>query len=152
MPESTAPAGASLDAKFDPTEHEPRIRARWESSGAFACDPKNVTEGGKAPFSIVIPPPNVTDRLHLGHALDNTVQDVLVRMHRMMGDETAWFPGTDHAGIATQTRVEKSLLQTEGKKRTDYDRDEFIAKVQSWKDEYEKTITDQLRQIGASCD
>jgi len=153
MPETPAhDAPALLPAKFASAEHEPRLRDRWEASKAFHAEPVNVITGKKKPFSIVIPPPNVTDRLHLGHALNNTLQDVLVRAKRMMGFETIWLPGTDHAGIATQTRVEKALLETEGMKRTEYDRDDFIARVQTWKDQYEATITDQLKQIGCSCD
>ncbi|MHC4948988.1 MAG: valine--tRNA ligase, partial [Planctomycetota bacterium] len=98
------------------------------------------------------PPPNVTAALHLGHAFNNALQDILVRYHRMRGRLTLWMPGTDHAGIATQTVVEKRLLQQENRRRTDFERDEFVARVQSWKDEYEATITAQLQAIGCSCD
>jgi valyl-tRNA synthetase len=103
-------------------------------------------------YSIVIPPPNVTAALHLGHAFNNTLQDVLTRTHRMRGYEAMWIPGTDHAGIATQTVVEKRLLNEEGKRRTDFTREDFIARVQAWKDEYERRITDQLKAMGCSCD
>jgi valyl-tRNA synthetase len=92
------------------------------------------------------------NRLHLGHALNNTLQDVLIRWRRMAGDNAVWLPGTDHAGIATQTVVEKRVLAEEGKRRTDFQRDEFVAKIQAWKDEYEATITDQLKAMGCSCD
>ena len=104
------------------------------------------------PYTIVIPPPNVTAPLHLGHALNNTLQDILIRFHRMRQFNTLWMPGTDHAGIATQTVVEKRLLAEQGKKRTDFARDEFIAHVQAWKDEYEATIINQLKAMGCSCD
>src|SRR5690606_22447970 len=111
--------------------------------------------------AIVIPPPNVTAALHLGHALNNTLQDILIRAHRMMGYETLWMPGTDHAGIATQTVVDRRL-KAEGKPAlADYKREEaegkpgrerFVAQVQQWKDEYEATITEQLKGMGCSCD
>ncbi|MEL6986057.1 MAG: class I tRNA ligase family protein, partial [Actinomycetota bacterium] len=106
---------------------------------------------GRPTYSIVIPPPNVTAALHLGHALNNTLQDVLIRYHRMLGHRTLWMPGTDHAGIATQTVVEKRLL-SDGVKRLDMGRDAFVAKTQEWKDEYEAVIIEQLKAMGASCD
>ena len=137
-----------LAKAYDPTEFEAAITRRWHESNAFHAEP---TDDGE-PYCVLIPPPNVTAALHLGHAFNNTLQDVLVRYHRMKGFKTLWMPGTDHAGIATQTVVEKRLLQEEGKKRTDYSRDDFIAKVQSWKDEYEATITEQLKVMGCSCD
>ena len=108
--------------------------------------------GEAKPYSIVIPPPNVTDRLHLGHALNNTLQDVLARSHRMMGFETLWMAGTDHAGIATQAVVERRLKKDEGITRQQLGREKFVAKVQAFKDEYEKIITDQLKLMGCSCD
>lgn len=141
-----------LPKAYSPSEHEARIRAAWDAAGVFHADPKPVNDGEKKPYSIVIPPPNVTAALHLGHGLNNTLQDVLARAHRMMGAETLWMPGTDHAGIATQTVVEKRLLATEKKRRTDYQRDEFVGKVQAFKDEYERVITDQLKMMGCSCD
>ncbi len=150
-PGSGTPSG-DLPAKFLPADHEPRIRTRWDESGAFHAGPARVLSEGKRRFSMVIPPPNVTARLHLGHALNNTLQDILARVHRMKGYETLWMPGTDHAGIATQTVVEQRILKEEGKRRTDFERDAFIARVQAWKDEYEAAISDQLRQMGCSCD
>ncbi|MGD9690328.1 MAG: valine--tRNA ligase [Phycisphaerales bacterium] len=141
-----------LDKQYVPAQHEPRIRAAWEAARAGAADPRPVLDGRARPYVIFIPPPNVTDRLHLGHALNNTLQDVLIRAHRMMGFETLWMPGTDHAGIATQTVVEKRLKRDEGKARADYAREEFVARVQAFKDEYEATITSQLRAMGCSCD
>jgi valyl-tRNA synthetase len=141
-----------LPKAYSPIEHEARVRAAWDDARVFHAEPEPVLEGQKKPYSIVIPPPNVTAALHLGHGLNNTLQDVLARAHRMMGAETLWMPGTDHAGIATQTVVEKRLLATEKKRRTDYQREEFVAKVQAFKDEYERVITDQLKMMGCSCD
>lgn len=103
-------------------------------------------------YTIVIPPPNVTAALHLGHALNNTLQDILIRFKRMQGFNTLWMPGTDHAGIATQTVVEKRLLAEQGKRRTDFERKEFVEHVQAWKDEYEQRIIEQLKGMGCSCD
>jgi valyl-tRNA synthetase len=141
-----------LPPKYIPAEHEGRVRAKWTDSRAFHADPAKVLSGEKKPYAIFIPPPNVTDRLHLGHALNNTLQDVQARAHRMMGYETLWMPGTDHAGIATQTVVEKRVLKETGRKRTDFPREEFVAKIQAFKDEYEAIITDQLKAMGCSCD
>lgn len=152
---------ATLPKAYQPAEHEPRIRRLWDDANAFHADPKRVTEGGAKPYAIVIPPPNVTAALHLGHALNNTLQDILIRAHRMMGDETVWLPGTDHAGIATQTVVDKRL-KAEGKPALaehkqmelagENGRERFIGLVQEWKDEYEATITNQLKEMGCSCD
>jgi valyl-tRNA synthetase len=154
-PHGASPARAELPKQYKPTDHEVRIREKWESSGAFHPDPRRVLDGQAKPYCIVIPPPNVTDRLHLGHALNNTLQDVLIRAHRMMGYETLWMPGTDHAGIATQAVVEKRLRKDgklKGPLRESMKRDEFVAIVQSFKDEYEATITGQLKAMGCSCD
>lgn len=150
----TSAAGAlpELPKQYRPADHEQGIFQRWLDCGAFDADPTRVVSGEAEAFSILIPPPNVTARLHLGHALNNTLQDVLVRVHRMRGYEAMWMPGTDHAGIATQTVVEKRLMLEEGKRRTDYTRDDFVARVQAFKDDYEAQITDQLRRLGASCD
>ncbi len=137
-----------LPKAYDPSTVEPAADQAWLDENLFHAEP---TEPGEA-YSIVIPPPNVTAALHLGHALNNTLQDILARWHRMKGDNTCWFPGTDHAGIATQTVVEKRVLAEEGKRRTDFARDQFVQKIQAWKDEYEKRITDQLKRMGCSCD
>ncbi|MBX3359333.1 MAG: valine--tRNA ligase [Phycisphaeraceae bacterium] len=145
-------AGAGLPKQYRPAETEPRIRELWEGSGAFHADPQRVAGGTAKPYSIIIPPPNVTAALHLGHALNNTIQDILVRAHRMMGFETLWMPGTDHAGIATQAVVERRVFKEEGKRRTEFSRDEFVAKIQAFKDEYEAVITGQLKAMGCSCD
>ncbi|NOG55220.1 MAG: class I tRNA ligase family protein [Planctomycetes bacterium] len=104
------------------------------------------------PYCILIPLPNITDKLHLGHALNNTLQDILTRYHRARGRNALWMPGTDHAGIATQTVVEKRVLAEEGKRRTDFEREEFVNKILSWKDEFQSTILSQLREMGCSCD
>jgi len=143
---------APLAKTYRPEQAEPRVRQRWAESGAFHAEPAPVLEGRRRPFTILIPPPNVTGALHLGHALNNTLQDILVRARRMQGFEALWMPGADHAGIATQTVVEKRILVPQGKKRTDYDRDAFVALVQQWKDEYEQRIRDQLLAMGCSCD
>ena len=148
----TKPAQIELPAKYVPAEHEPSVSARWDEARAFHADPARVLSGEAKPYCIIIPPPNVTAALHLGHALNNTLQDVLIRYHRMKGYETLWMPGTDHAGIATQTVVEKRVLADEGKKRTDFERNEFVAKIQAFKDEYEAHITKQFKAMGCSCD
>ena len=127
---------------------EGEVHEKWISSGAFHADPADERPG----FCMVIPPPNVTAPLHLGHALNNTLQDVLIRYRRMNQYATLWMPGTDHAGIATQTVVEKRILAEEGKRRTDFDRNEFVGRIQAWKDEYETTIIKQLKLMGCSCD
>ncbi len=137
-----------LPKAYVPADAEPTVRASWAASDAFHAVP--VADDAPT-YSIVIPPPNVTAALHLGHALNNTLQDVLVRYHRMRGAETLWMPGTDHAGIATQTVVEKRLL-AEGVRRLDMGRHAFVARTQEWKDEYERVILDQLAEMGASTD
>jgi valyl-tRNA synthetase len=143
---------ARLASVYKPKEHESRITTRWHEAKVFHVEHSRVLSGEKKPYCILIPPPNVTAALHLGHAVNNTIQDILIRAHRMRGYEALWMPGADHAGIATQTVVEKRLLATEKKRRTDYSRQEFIARVQEWKDEYEQTIREQLVQMGCSCD
>ncbi|MDP3370325.1 MAG: valine--tRNA ligase, partial [Brevundimonas sp.] len=137
-----------LDKTFDPTAAEPRLYAMWEDSGLFA--PK--TDGAAEAYSIVIPPPNVTGSLHIGHALNNTLQDILARYHRMKGKAVLWLPGTDHAGIATQMVVERQLAAAGNISRRDMGRDAFVAKVWEWKAESGGTIVQQLRRLGASCD
>ncbi len=120
----------------------------WEQQGYFKADPASP----KKPYCIVIPPPNVTGVLHIGHALVNTLQDILIRWHRMRGFETLWVPGTDHAGISTQTVVERHLIQTQGKRRKDFSREDFLEHVWRWKEENENKILNQLRRLGCSCD
>ena len=132
---------------YAPAEVEERWMARWLADGVFHGDP---AAGGR-PYCIVIPPPNVTGILHMGHALNNTIQDVLIRWRRMRGDNAVWIPGTDHAGIATQNVVERALKK-EGKTRDDLGREAFIERVWDWRAHYGGTIVRQLKRIGASCD
>ena len=136
-----------LPIRYNPKDTEDRLYRSWEEQGSFhvTCDP------AKKPFSIVIPPPNVTGILHMGHALNNTIQDILIRYHRMLGDAALWMPGTDHAGIATQNVVERAIAK-EGLKRQDLGRDKFIQRVWAWKEQYGSTIIKQLKKLGASCD
>ncbi|MBM4106715.1 MAG: valine--tRNA ligase [Phycisphaerae bacterium] len=144
-------SSGGLAKSYNPAECEPQVRARWRDARCFHAVPGAGADPARPPFAVLIPPPNVTAALHLGHALNNTLQDVLVRWRRMLGHPTLWMPGTDHAGIATQTVVEKRLLR-EGIRRQDLGRDRFIARVQEWKDEYEATIIGQLEDLGCSCD
>ena len=141
-----------LDKTFDPTAAEPRLYAMWEDSGLFAPRDASATDGAADAYSIVIPPPNVTGSLHIGHALNNTLQDILARYHRMRGKAVLWLPGTDHAGIATQMVVERQLAAAGHASRRDMGREAFLAKVWEWKAESGGTIVQQLRRLGASCD
>jgi valyl-tRNA synthetase len=143
----TAADSTGLAKSYRPADHEPRIREQWRSAGCFQADPAS----NRSPYCIFIPPPNVTAALHLGHALNNSLQDTLARHARMRGMDVLWMPGTDHAGIATQTVVERRLA-LKGKRRTDFTREAFVEQVQAWKDEYEATILGQLEEMGASCD
>ena len=136
-----------LEKNYRPDEIEEKHYLNWEESGVFSCGQRP----GSEPYTIVIPPPNVTGSLHMGHALNNTLQDILVRYKRMKGFDVLWQPGTDHAGIATQMVVERQMA-AEGKTRHDYGREKFIEKVWEWKAESGGTITKQLRRLGASCD
>ena len=136
-----------LEKSYQPNVVETKQYKAWEESGAFKC---GVNYESK-PYTIVIPPPNVTGSLHMGHALNNTLQDILIRYHRMKGDDTLWQPGFDHAGIATQMVVERQLAE-EGKTRHDLGRKDFISTVWKWKEESGGKIVDQLRRLGASCD
>jgi valyl-tRNA synthetase len=145
----------SASGPYKPSAVEPVVTAKWNASGVFHADPQRVLKGEAKPYSIVIPPPNVTGALHLGHALNNTLQDILTRAHRMMGFETLWMPGTDHAGIATQAVVEKRLRKEgklKGPLKSAMTREQFVEQVQLWKDEYEARITEQLKAMGCSCD
>ncbi|MDA3923671.1 MAG: valine--tRNA ligase [Kiritimatiellae bacterium] len=136
-----------MEKNYDPKIVENKWYEWWEKNGHFHSEPK---EGGKS-YSVVIPPPNVTGILHMGHALNNTIQDVLVRWKRMQGYNVVWVPGTDHAGIATQNVVEKALAK-EGKTRDELGREKFLERVWEWRAEYGDTIVRQLRKLGASCD
>ncbi|MBI5700820.1 valine--tRNA ligase [Candidatus Saganbacteria bacterium] len=135
-----------LSKTYDPQKVEQKWYKFWEENGLFKPNTK-----AEVPFTIVIPPPNVTGSLHMGHALDNSIQDVLIRYKRMKGFKTLWIPGTDHAGIATQNVVERELKK-EGKRKEDLGREKFLKKVWEWKKEYGSRITSQLRRLGASCD
>ena len=137
-----------LAKNYNPAEFEDRLYSEWCEKGYFKPDP----DEKKKPFSIVIPPPNVTGQLHMGHALDETLQDILIRTKRMQGYSTLWVPGTDHAGIATQIKVEERLRVDEGLSRYDLGREKFLERVWAWKDSYEARITGQLKKLGASCD
>ena len=136
-----------LAATFSPAEIEAPLYKKWQEAGYFKADAKSK----KPPFTIVIPPPNVTGSLHIGHALDHTIQDLLIRMKRMKGFEALWLPGMDHAGIATQNVVEKQLA-AQGKSRHDLGRDAFIEKVWQWKAESGGAILDQMKRLGDSVD
>ena len=140
-------ASDSMRAVYDPAEIEPRWYPRWEEAGVFR--PEYRPDG--KPFCVVIPPPNVTGSLHMGHALNHTIHDVIARRRRMQGYAVLWLPGTDHAGIATQNVVEKSLAR-EGVSRFDLGREAFVDRVWEWKDLYGGRITRQIRRMGASCD
>jgi valyl-tRNA synthetase len=137
-----------LSKSYDPKLVEDKLYAFWKEHRFFQADPHSK----KPPFTIVIPPPNVTGVLHMGHALVDTLQDVLIRWKRMSGFEALWIPGTDHAGIATQTVVERHLVATLGKKRKDFSREEFLKHVWEWKNKSEQEILKQLEKLGCSCD
>ena len=134
--------------RYDPGEVEPRIMRRWLDSGLFHPEPEGTPDEN---YSIAIPPPNVTGVLHMGHALNNSIQDCLVRYHRMQGQRTKWIFGTDHAGIATQTQVERALAE-EGLSREEIGRDALVVRVWEWREVYGETIVEQLKRLGASCD
>lgn len=137
-----------MDKHYDPKAVEAKWYPIWEEQGYFHSDP---SKGGK-PYAVVIPPPNVTGILHMGHALNETIQDILVRWRRMQGRNVLWVPGTDHAGIATQNVVEKALKRDEGKRRQDVGREAFIERVWEWRKQFGGTIVHQQRMLGASCD
>ncbi len=136
-----------LAKQYDPREAQQRWLRFWDEHGYFHTQPDS-----REPYCIVIPPPNVTGALHMGHALNNTLQDVLIRWRRMQGFNTLWMPGTDHAGIATQAVVERRVREEEGKTRHELGREELVRRIWQWKDQYEARILSQLKQIGASCD
>lgn len=136
-----------MEKVYDPRQVEGKWYPYWEQKGYFHEE----VDESKEPFSIVMPPPNVTGALHLGHAIDNTIQDILTRFKRMQGYNTLWLPGTDHAGIATQAKVEEQLAK-EGTNRHELGREKFLERVWDWKEQYGGRITQQLRRLGASCD
>src|SRR5437868_8747818 len=136
-----------MDKSYAPTLVESRWYRTWLERGYFTPSPSAPAQ----PYSMVIPPPNITGSLHMGHALNTTIQDILVRWRRMHGDNTLWVPGTDHAGIATQNIVEKQLV-AEKSSRDAIGRDQFVKRVWDWKAESGGTIIEQLKRLGASCD
>ncbi len=140
----------AMEKNFDAQAAEAALYQKWEETGAFRAG-ANARDGAES-FSIMIPPPNVTGALHVGHAFNNTLQDILTRWHRMKGDDTLWQPGQDHAGIATQLQVEKMLAAEGGPTRAEMGREAFIEKVWEWKEKYGSTIINQLKRLGASCD
>ena len=139
---------AQLAPAYDPAQVEDAWYAFWEQQRLFHAEP----DPGRKSFTVVIPPPNITGMLTMGHVLNNTLQDVFVRWHRMLGENAVWIPGTDHAGIATQTVVEKTLKKDEGKSRHDLGREEFLGRVWEWRGKFGDIIIRQLRKLGVSCD
>ncbi|HYE31102.1 MAG TPA: valine--tRNA ligase [Methylomirabilota bacterium] len=139
---------AEIPKTYEPASVEPKWHEYWQSHNCFVADAQST----KPPYSIVIPPPNVTGILHMGHVLNNTIQDILARRARMLGHEVLWLPGTDHAGIATQVMVEKKVKKEEGKTRAELGREEFLKRVWEWKEKHGGIIIDQLKKLGASCD
>src|SRR5436190_9384562 len=141
-----APAPGPLSAQYDPAATEPAIYTRWEAAGCFTADAARATPtgGDRLPYTLVMPPPNVTAILHVGHGLNNTVQDVLVRWARMKGRETLWVPGTDHAGIATQNIIERQLAD-EGLTRQQLGREKFLDRTAKFVEQTGGTILQQLR-------
>src|ERR1041385_7301650 len=139
---------AELSKAYEPAAVEAKWYARWLVDGCFKAD----AASPKPAYSIVIPPPNVTGVLTLGHVLNNTIQDILARRARMLGREVLWLPGTDHAGIATQTVVERQLRKEEKKTRHDLEREEFVRRIWQWKEKHGGIIIEQLKRLGCSCD
>lgn len=140
---------------YDPIETEPRVYKAWEDSGFFnpdTCIEKGVTKSDASPFTIIMPPPNVTGVLHMGHALMLTLEDIMIRYKRMQGFRTLWIPGTDHAAIATQSKVEKEILKSENKSRHDLGREDFLNRVHKFAKESHDTIVSQVKTMGSSCD
>ena len=136
-----------LDKTYDPAQVESRIYQFWLDGGYFHAE----VNPDKKPFTIVIPPPNITGKLHMGHALDETIQDVLIRMKRMQGYEALWMPGTDHASIATEVKIVENM-RSEGLTKEDVVRDGFLERAWDWKNNYGGTIIKQLKKLGCSCD
>mgnify|MGYP002796510724 FL=1 len=145
-------ANINLAKNYAPGEFEDSIYKNWCDKGYFTPDRDADAKSGKTPFTIVIPPPNVTGQLHMGHALDETLQDILIRYKRMQGFSTLWVPGTDHAGIATQIKVEENLRVNEHLTRYDLGREKFLERVWDWKNQYGDRIINQLKKLGSSCD
>jgi valyl-tRNA synthetase len=140
-----------LEKSFNPGAIESYWYPRWESASYFKSEAHDNANGGTHAYCIMLPPPNVTGTLHMGHAFQHTLMDALTRYHRMRGDETLWQPGTDHAGIATQIVVERQLDQ-QNIRRHDLGREAFLERVWTWKEESGSIISRQMRRLGASCD
>ena len=140
----------TIEKTYQPADVEGRIYQTWEAAQAFRAGRPERRDA--APYTIVIPPPNVTGSLHMGHALNNTLQDILCRFERMRGRDVLWQPGTDHAGIATQMVVERQMMERQEPRRRAIGREKFLEKVWAWKAESGGTITNQLKRLGASCD
>ena len=136
-----------MDKVYDPQSVESRLYETWEKNGYFHAVP----DPDKKPFTIVIPPPNITGQLHMGHALDNTIQDVLIRFKRMQGYSALWMPGTDHASIATEVKIVEQMAK-EGLTKNDLGREGFLERAWAWKEEYGGRIVRQLKKMGSSCD
>ena len=132
-----------LETKYDPSAIEDRLYSFWEQKGYFKANPDN----SKKPFTVMMPPPNITGQLHMGHAIDNTMQDILIRMKRMQGFNALWIPGTDHASIATEAKIVESMRK-EGIDKHDIGREEFLKRAWSWKEKYGSRIVEQLKKIG----
>jgi len=135
---------------YNPQETEPRIYQMWEKSGFF--NPDNLPKRHKVPYTIMMPPPNVTGVLHMGHAMMLTTEDIMIRYQRMKGRKTLWLPGTDHAAIATQSKVEKDIYKKEGKHRHDLGREELLKRIEKFAQDSHDTITSQIKILGSSCD
>jgi valyl-tRNA synthetase len=141
---------AMIEKTYQPADIEGRMSLIWEEAEAFRAGRPD--RRGAKPYTIVIPPPNVTGSLHMGHALNNTLQDILCRFERMRGRDVLWQPGTDHAGIATQMVVERQLMERQQPGRREMGREKFVERVWQWKEESGDTIVNQLKRLGASCD
>ena len=136
-----------MQTTYDPKQFEDRIYADWQENGCFRAE----IDEGKVPFSLMMPPPNVTGQLHMGHAMDETMQDVITRFKRMQGYSVLWLPGTDHASIATEVKIVNQLKE-EGLTKEELGREGFLERAWAWKNKYAGRICDQLKKLGSSCD
>ena len=141
----------SMQKTYNPKDFESRIYADWMEKGEFTPDREKDKAEGKKPFTIVMPPPNVTGNLHMGHAMNNTLQDILIRFKRMRGYSALWIPGTDHASISTEVKVVEKLRK-EGKSKDSLGREKFLEAAWAWTEEYGGNIKNQLKKLGVSCD
>ncbi len=137
-----------MNKNYNPKDFEERLYQEWLDKGCF----KSQVNKDKKPFTIVMPPPNITGQLHMGHALDDTLQDILIRWKRMDGFEALWIPGTDHASIATEVKVVNRIKEETGKSKYEIGREEFLKEAWKWKDEFGGKIVNQVKKLGASCD